>query len=62
MRSIIETAFPGRFLRNGSLRYVTVPAAVAERMGLEEGDYLDVVIRRPAVGDWEPVEGGRPSE
>jgi hypothetical protein len=58
MRSIIETAFPAKYLVNGSMRYVTVPAGVAERMALKEGDYLDVVIKRPKLGEW--PEGGEP--
>lgn len=47
IRRIARTAFPGKFTKKGSLRYIAVTSSVEERMGLKEGDYLDVVISWP---------------
>lgn len=47
IRRIAKTAFPAKFTKKGSLRYISVPSSVVERMGLKDGDYLDVVITWP---------------
>ena len=47
MRRIARTIFPSRFTRKGSQRYISVPSSVEERMGLKDGDYLDVEISWP---------------
>ena len=39
---------------NGSKRYVAIPVAAVERMGICDGDYLDVTIRWPKTEDYNP--------
>lgn len=56
-RRIARTAFPGKFTRKGSLRYIAVPSSVEERMGLKEGDYLDVVISWPVTEEFDIDSG-----
>lgn len=53
IRRIARTSFPGKFSKKGSLRYIAVPNSVEERMGLKEGDYLDVVISWPITEEYE---------
>lgn len=52
MRRISKTMFPGKFARKGSLRYIAVPSSVEERMGLKDGDYLDVEISWPITEEY----------
>ena len=47
MRRIAKTNFPSRVVVKGRVYYLNVPAPVIERMGLREGDYLDVRITLP---------------
>lgn len=56
IKRIARTAFPGKFTKKGSLRYIAVPSSVEERMGLKEGDYLDVVISWPMMEEYD-LEG-----
>lgn len=58
MKRIIKSQFAGKFAKNGSLRYIRVPASVVERMGLKEGEYLDITIRIPKREECEPPETG----
>ncbi len=51
MRRIIETTYPAKVMLNGSNRYITLPAEIMKRMGLEVGDYIDVTIRLPKTED-----------
>lgn len=53
IRRIARTAFPGKFTKKGSLRYIAVPSSVEERMGLKEGDYLDVIISWPKTEEYD---------
>lgn len=46
---IVKTSFPGKYTKKGSQRYIAVPASVEERMGLKDGDYLDVVVSWPEM-------------
>lgn len=52
MKRISKTVFPGKFARKGSLRYIAVPSSVEERMGLKDGDYLDVEISWPLMEEY----------
>lgn len=45
--------FPGRFSRNGNLRYIAVPSSVVDRMGLVDGDYVDVMITWPETEEYD---------
>lgn len=54
IRRIAATTFPGKYSKRGSLRYIAVPSSVEERMGLKEGDYLDVVISWPTTEEYHP--------
>lgn len=47
VRRIIETAFPSKVRRSGKNVYLTLPSAVIERMRLEDGDDLDVIVKLP---------------
>lgn len=53
MRRIARTIFPSRFTRKGSQRYISVPSSVEERMGLKDGDYLDVEISWPETEEYD---------
>jgi bifunctional DNA-binding transcriptional regulator/antitoxin component of YhaV-PrlF toxin-antitoxin module len=53
MKRIAETTFPAKFTVRGTQRYVTVPILVAERMGIHDGDYLDVTVRWPKTEDFD---------
>lgn len=53
MRRIAETTFPAKYTVHGTQRYVTVPVSAVERMGLHDGDYLDVTIRWPRTEEFE---------
>lgn len=53
MKRISETTFPAKLTVRGSLRYVTVPVNAVDRMGIRDGDYLDVTIRWPRTEDYE---------
>ena len=44
---VIKTQFPGRYRKNGTLRYIPLPAEVVERMDLKENDPLDVTVTIP---------------
>ena len=58
MLRIAESTFASKYTRNGNTRSVVIPAIVAERMGLQEGDYLDVTIRWPKTEEYD-VEAPR---
>jgi len=53
MKRIAETTFPAKFTVRGTQRYVTVPAGVAERMNLRDGDYLDVTVKWPRMEEFD---------
>lgn len=53
IRRIKKTAFPAKFTKKGSLRYIAVPSSVEERMGLQDGDFLDVVITWPIYEEYD---------
>ena len=53
MKRIAQTIFPGKFAKSGNLRYIAVPTSVVERMGLKEGDYLDVTITWPRMEEYD---------
>lgn len=53
IRRIKKTAFPAKFTKKGSLRYIPVPSSVEERMGLKDGDFLDVVITWPIYEEYD---------
>lgn len=53
MKRIAETTFPAKLTVRGTMRYVTVPANVVERMGIRDGEYLDVTVRWPKTEDYE---------
>lgn len=53
MIRIAETQFASKYSTNRNARSITVPAIVAERMGLKDGDYLDVIIRWPKVEEYD---------
>ncbi len=52
MKRIAQSTFPGKFAKNSNLRYIAVPSSVVERMGLIEGDYLDVTISWPKTEEY----------
>ena len=47
MIRIAKTNFPSRIVLKGRVYYLNVPATVIERMGLQEGEYVDVRITLP---------------
>ncbi len=49
MKRIALTRFPSKFVKKGSQRYIPVPSSVEERMGLKDGDYLDIEISWPVM-------------
>ncbi|MBR6911827.1 MAG: hypothetical protein IKN41_08230 [Candidatus Methanomethylophilaceae archaeon] len=53
MKRITETTFPSKYTKRGNLRYVAVPSSVIERMGLRDGEYLDVTVKLPNWGDFD---------
>ena len=53
IRRIKKPAFPAKFTKKGSLRYIPVPSSVEERMGLKDGDFLDVVITWPIYEEYD---------
>ena len=53
MKRIARTTFPGKYVERNSLRYVAVPVSVVERMGIKDGDYLDVTISWPVLEEYE---------
>ena len=53
MKRIMKTTYPGRFAKTGTRWYVSVPATVIERMGLEDGDYLDVTLEWPRMEEYD---------
>ena len=53
IKRIAETAFPAKYVKKGSMRYVAVPISVEERMNLRDGDFLDVVISWPRTEEYE---------
>ena len=56
MRRIAKTIFPGKLARTGNTKYISVPTQVIERMGLKEGDYLDVTITWPEMQEYDVDE------
>lgn len=46
MRTRIQ--FPGTIRKNGSSYYITVPGQYLAKMGLKEGDDIDLTISLPA--------------
>ena len=53
MKRIAKTVFPGKLARTGNTKYISVPTTVIERMGLKEGDYLDVTITWPRMEEYD---------
>lgn len=53
MKRIARTTFPGKYVERNSLRYVAVPISVVERMGIRDGDYLDVTVSWPVLEEYE---------
>ena len=53
MKRIAKTVFPGKLARTGNTKYISVPTTVIERMGLKEGDYLDVTITWPEMQEYD---------
>lgn len=53
MKRIAKTTFPGKYVERNSLRYVAVPVSVVERMGIKDGDYLDVTVSWPVLEEYE---------
>ena len=53
MKRIAKTIFPGKLARTGNTKYISVPTQVIERMGLKEGDYLDVTITWPEMQEYD---------
>lgn len=53
MKRIARTTFPGKYVERNSLRYVAVPVSVVERMGIKDGDYLDVTVSWPVLEEYE---------
>ena len=47
--------FPGTIRRNGNSFYITVPGQYLAKMGLGEGDDVDITVARPS--DEEETEG-----
>ena len=62
MRRIAKTAFPGRYTVRGTQRYIAVPVIAEERMGLKDGDFLDVIIRWPKTEQYEVEEENEASD
>lgn len=62
MRRIALTRFPSKFTRRGSQRFISVPSSVEERMGLRDGDYLDVEISWPVTVEYEPEDQPKKGE
>ena len=62
MRRIAKTIFPGKLARTGNTKYISVPTQVIERMGLKEGDYLDVTITWPEMQEYDVDEVMMPAE
>ena len=56
MKRIAKTIFPGKLARTGNTKYISVPTQVIERMGLKEGDYLDVTITWPEMQEYDVDE------
>ncbi len=56
IKRISESSFPGRFVVNGTNKYVTIPAVVIQRMALTPGEYLDVTIRLPKTEKYDEDE------
>jgi len=54
MKVITETTYPAKVTPKGHVYYVSVPLEVIKRMGLEAGDYVDVTLKLPSVGEYEP--------
>ena len=53
MKHIMKTVYPGKFAKTGNRYYISVPATVIERMGLEDGDYLDVTLEWPRMEEYD---------
>ena len=62
MKRIAKTIFPGKLARTGNTKYISVPTQVIERMGLKEGDYLDVMITWPEMQEYDVDEVMIPAE
>ena len=62
MKRIAKTIFPGKLARTGNTKYISVPTQVIERMGLKEGDYLDVTITWPEMQEYDVDEVMMPAE
>lgn len=53
MKRIAKTVYPGKLAKSGNMRYIGVPTSVIERMGLKEGDYLDVTLTWPEMEEYD---------
>ncbi len=56
MKCVKETTFPAKYSKNGTLRYISVPILVVERMGLREGEHINVTISRPELIEYDVEE------
>lgn len=62
MKRIAKTVFPGKLAKTGNMRYIGVPTSVIERMGLKEGDYLDVTVAWPEIQEYDIDDLSVPEE
>lgn len=62
MKRIAKTVYPGKFARSGNMRYIAVPSSVVERMGLKEGDFLDVTLTWPEMQEYDIDDMAMPEE
>ena len=53
MKCITTSTYPAKVVKSGKIRYVAIPAQVLHRMGLEEGDLLDVTISYPQMAEYD---------
>lgn len=65
MKRVVKTSFPGKYIERGTQHYIAVPVNAVERMGLKNGDHLDVCIRIPETDEVEielPKRGKKNTE
>jgi len=53
MKCITSSTYPAKVVKSGKVKYVAIPANVLHRMGLEEGDLLDVTISFPKMEEYD---------
>lgn len=59
MNRASEITYLTRYVETKSNRYLPVSAAVADAMGLENGEYLVVTVSRPKTDDRQPILSNR---